>query len=546
MTTLLGRAAGAVRLAATICALFGLLFIMTGCGALSAMANPKVAWAIQDPAPMSVVVRRADAAEATAKQVDRILTATAASPDADWLKTVGPKPEDAAGEVKAIKSEPMYAKSHARVVPAEVWARTLGDIQSTGGSSPNLLAMISSDLGDAYSAIQAKTAEIADLNAQIEQEKAAKDAKDATDADKKEHDKNIDDLKKQVSKLEDEVDPLKKKFLDAAKTAAGKASADTRKAVGPVLVNLRQAVDDASIADGAAAVRYPLALKSLPDSVVEVVPVIVADIVEEQTGNRPIMNGFKPDVKLDGMDVKLTLNGLGPDDLGKLSLGDLTTETISRTKKWVIHAVTLIAAVSSTKDALSFEQDTLDALLDGFTASGWTKTAAATIPGGDDPKVASATAAKPHARKAASAAKTGVAEKQAAKAAAPATTTPSKTDKTEKTEKTEKTDKTTKTTKTTAGKPVADPPAAAQEPSETAEAPAPAPTPSWLASGLPAVCAEYAKAACDDPSLPTEIDRKQFCAGVHKRVNGFATKEADPGKTCTALLKDVTPQGRKH
>ena len=158
-------------------------------------------------------------------------------------------------------------------------------------------------------------------------------------------------------------------------------------------MNLRQAVDDASIADGAAAVRYPLALKSLPDSVTEVVPVFVADIVEEQTGHRPIMNGFKPDVKLDGMDVKLTLNGLSADDLGKLSLGDLTTETISRTKKRVIHAVTLIAAVSSTKDALSFEQDTLDALLEGFVANGWTRTAAATIPGGDDPKVASATAA---------------------------------------------------------------------------------------------------------------------------------------------------------
>jgi hypothetical protein len=512
------------------------------------MANPKVAWAIQDPAPMSVVVRRADAAEATAKQVDRILTATAASPDAEWLQAVGPKPEAAAGEVKALMGEPMYAKSHARVVPAEVWARTLGDIQSTGGSSPNLLAMISTDLGEAYAAIQAKTAEIADLNAQIEQEKTAKDAKDATDADKKEHDKTIDDLKKQVSKLEDEVDPLKKKFLEAAKTAAGKASGDTRKAVGPVLVNLRQAVDDASIADGAAAVRYPLALKSLPDSVLEVVPVIVADIVEEQTGNRPIMNGFKPDVKLDGMDVKLTLNGLSADDLGKLSLGDLTTEAISRTKKWVIHAVTLIAAVASTKDALSFEQDTLDALIGGFAAGGWTKTAAATVPGSDDPKVASATAAKPHSRKAAAAAKTaaapktGVAEAQAAKAAVPATTTPSKTEKTTA----KKADKPTAgSTKGAASKPDADAPAAAPEPSPTAEAPAPAVASSLLAAGMPAVCAQYATAACADPSLPPEIDRKQFCAGVYRRVNGFA-KDDDPGKACKALLKTMSSQARTH
>ncbi len=409
MTTFRRRAAGALRLAASTFALFGLLFVMTGCGALGAMANPKVAWAIQDPAPMSVVVRRADAAEATAKQVDRILTATPASPDADWLQKVGPKQEDAAGEVKAITTEPMYARSHARVVPAEVWARILGDIQSTGGSSPNLLAMISSDLGDTYATIQAKTADIADLEAQIEQEKAARDAKDATDADKKEHDENIDHLKKRVSDLEDEVDPLRKKFLEAAKDAAQKATASTRDAVGPALVNLRQAVEDASIADGAAAVRYPLALKTLPDSVMEIVPVIVADIVEEQTGKRPSMNGLKPDVKLDGTDVKLTLNGLSQDDLGTMSMGDLTTEAISRTKKWVGHALTIIAAVSSTKEALSFEEDTLDALLDGFTANGWKRTAAATIPGSDDPKVASATPAKPRPRKAPAAAKVGVA-----------------------------------------------------------------------------------------------------------------------------------------
>jgi prefoldin subunit 5 len=536
MSSFLGRAAAPLRLAASVCALVGLLFIMTGCGALGAMANPKVAWAIQDPAPMSVVVRRADAAEATAKQVDRILTATPASADADWLKTVGPKPEDAAGEVKAIKSEPMYAKSHARVVPAEVWARTLADIQSAKGSAPNVLALISSDLGDAYAAIAAKEADIADAKAQIEAEKTARDAKDVSDDEKKAHDKTIDELKANVSKLEDEVDPLRKKFLAAAKEAAQKAPASARDAVGPALVNLRQAVDDASIADGAAAVRYPLALKSLPDSVLEVVPVLVADIVEEQTGNRPIMKGFKPDVKLDGTDVKLTLNGLGPDDLGKLSLGDLTTETIARTKKWVIHAITLIAAVSSTKDALSFEQDTLDALLDGFAANGWKKTAAASIPGGEDPKVASAAAAKPHAHKAASAAKVaasaaklGVAETQAA---APATAPTAKAEKAEKTPKSAK-----KPVKTTTDDADTDAPAAAPAPSATVEA-APA---SQLAPGMPAVCAQYAAAACSDPSLPAEIDRKQFCAGVFTRVNGYA-KDGNPAKTCKALLKDVSPR----
>ncbi len=500
------------------------MLLMTGCGALGAMANPKVAWAIQDPAPMSVVVRRADAAEATARQVDRLLTATPASPGADWLRAVGPRPEDAAGEVKAIKGEPMYAKSRARVVPAEVWARTLADIQSTGGSSPNLLAMISGDLADAFATIAAKEADIADAKRQIELEKAARDAKDASDADKKAHDKTIDDLDKKISELEDEVDPLRKKFLAAAKDAAQKADASARDAVGPVLVNLLQAVDDASIADGAAAVRYPLALGSIPGSVMEVVPVILADIIEEQTGTRPSTDGLKPDVKLDGTDVKLSLNGLGRDDLGKMSLGDLTTEAISRTKKWVVHAITLFAAVSSTKEQLSFEEDTLDALLEGFAAGGWKKTAAATIPGGDDPKVASATPAKPHARKAPTPS-VGVAEAQPTHAAAPVTTAPSQTDK------------------ATTDRPAAEPAAAAPETIASPPAPAPARASSPLAAGMPPACAQYAKAACDDPSLPPEVDRKQFCAGVYRRVNGFA-QDADAATTCKALLKDVTPQRR--
>src|SRR5208337_4707243 len=103
----------------------GILFLMTGCGLLGAMANPKVAWAIQDPAPMTVVVRRADAADATAQQVDRLLTATPASPDSPWLKNVGPTPDYAAQDLKALTQDPLYMQSHARVVAAEVWLRTL-------------------------------------------------------------------------------------------------------------------------------------------------------------------------------------------------------------------------------------------------------------------------------------------------------------------------------------------------------------------------------------------------------------------------------------
>jgi hypothetical protein len=412
MTTFLGRAV-------LLCATVGMLFLMTGCGMLSAVANPKVAWAFNDPAPMTVVVRRADAAEATAKQVDRVLTATPVSPDADWLKNVGPKPEVAAGDMKALSQEPMYAQSHARVVAAEVWLRTLSDIKSDGGSSPNILSIVSSDLGDQYAAVLAKEQEVAALDAQITAEKEARDAKGVSDADKAAHDKNVDDLKKQKSAKEDEVDPLKKKFLASVKDAAAQTPADKRDAVAAALVNLRQAVDDASIADGAAALRYPMAMTSMVDSVKQMVPIYVADIIEEQTGHRPVLSGFKPDVSLDGTDVKITINGLSKDDLGKISVGDLTTQTIGRTKDWVVHTLGLLPAISSTKDHLNFEQDTLDALLDGFAKNGWKRVEAVQIPLATDPKVASATAKiRPHVKPAPKAPAIGVAAAQPATPAA--------------------------------------------------------------------------------------------------------------------------------
>jgi len=480
MTTWGRRAAGPLRAVGLVCAFFGLLSLMTGCGALGAMANPKVAWAINDPAPMSVVVRRADAAEATAKQVDRILTSTPVDPTSDWLKNVAPKPDDAAGELKALKDEPMYKASHARVVTAEVWNRTLPDVQSTDGASPNVLAMISSDLGDAYAAIAAKEADIADARAKIEAEKQARDAKGASDADKKEHDKAIDELKKTLSKLEDDVSPLRKKFLETAKAEASKAPPAARDAVGPALASLRQAVDDAAIANGAAAVRYPLALKSIPDSAKEMVPIVVADIVEEQTGHRPTLSGFHPDVKLDGTDIQVTINGLSPGDLGKLSLGDLTTQTLDRSKKWVVHVVTLLATVSSTQEQLSFEQDTLDALLDGFASGGWKRPDAPKLPGWDDAKVGAAVAKV--RRHVTASTKVGVAEAQGGKGT-----------------------KATKATRTTAARPAdtrkTDKPDASKKPAPKTTAasrtPAPAPKPATAPSSKPVAASPPPAAAPD-------------------------------------------------
>jgi hypothetical protein len=175
----------------------------TGCSALGAAANPKVAWAISDPAPMSVVVRRADAATATSKEVDRLLTATPANPDSDWIANVAPSKDDAKANVNTVGAMPMYAQTKARVVPAEVWVRTLPNLKCDSGQYPSLLAFVDPTLADAYAKIMAKKQEVADLKAEkLEEEKAA-DGKDVAADEKKTHQDKAAALDKQIDTEDD-------------------------------------------------------------------------------------------------------------------------------------------------------------------------------------------------------------------------------------------------------------------------------------------------------------------------------------------------------
>jgi hypothetical protein len=368
----------------------------TGCGAARAVANPKVAWALNDPAPMSVVVRRADAAEKTSLEVDRLLTATPANLDSDWIQDVGPSPDAAAAELKVVSAYSFYVESKARVVPSEVWIRTLSAVKSAKGKYKSLLAAIDSDLADKYEKIVQKKQELAGIKSLIVLEQGAIDddgtsaaspqrgqGKDATVGDKADHQKKKDDLQKMAEAADKEIGPLQTAFLQAAKDSAGKAAPEVREKLGVALVNLRQAVEDAQIANGAAALRYPMASTTVASSLKAVVPFIVADIIEEQTGKRPTLNKLVPDVGLDGTKVSLTLAGLEPSDIGKIKMPDLVTESVKRSTKWVAHAVTLLGAISSNTEALSFQADVLGAMVDGFAAGGWKVIVAAKIPGQD-------------------------------------------------------------------------------------------------------------------------------------------------------------------
>ena len=116
-----------------------------------------------------------------------------------------------------------------------------------------------------------------------------------------------------------------------------------------------------------------------------------AAYIEEKTGKRPNTAGLQPGVTMEGGKVAITLNGLSQADLGKTTLGDVTSEVASRTTKWVGRALGLLGTISATSDTLSFEKDVLDTLIDGFTSGGWKAPAAATIP--DAPVAGAAPAA---------------------------------------------------------------------------------------------------------------------------------------------------------
>lgn len=431
-------------------ALLGILLTFgTGCGAIAAAANPKVAWAVNDPAPMSVVVRRADVAENTAKEVDRLLTETPANDDSAWIGKIAPEKEEATRQLGELRQHDLYVGG-ARVVAAEVWAKSLHSIEQKkdkpdGAAAPqpaavaaspapppepqpvakkeakkeakkdakgnkkakvddkpseaakpaepapapapagapkytSLLAAVDKDLGAEWSVVIEKKRSMGDLKTDIAFLESQNDDKSTPEAQKKENKAAIKELEKQVDALENEANKLAKAFVPKAKVAAQKAPADVRDRVGPALVNLRQAVDDANIANGAAAIRYPMAASSILDSAQQMAKVYVADIIEEKTGKRPSTQSLQPGVTMEGGKVGVTLNGLSQSDMGKLNVGELTTEVAARTTKWVKRAMALMGTISTTKEVLNLEDDVLGALIDGFKSAGWAPPAPATIP----------------------------------------------------------------------------------------------------------------------------------------------------------------------
>jgi hypothetical protein len=358
----------------------------TGC----ALLNPGAAWAINDPASLPIVVRRADAASITSAEVNRLLTATPTGKDTDWTLKVSPDPKIAAADIKALQSDPEYMKTKARVVSSEIWIRTLPEVVSATGEHPNLLAAIDQGLADSYAAIVAKQAEIASIDTQIETEKAAANADGVSPADKKTHTDAVDALKKQEDEAEKAVDPLKKTFLGSVKDACAKLPPDDQKRYAPAVASLLDAVADANIANAAALIKYPVVIKTLPDALKTMVPMIAGDVIEEQTGARPVLANIKVKIDINGSNVTVGLDGLG--DVGALKPADVITETTKRSVHWFTHTLTLLGTIASTNESLGFEKEVLTQMQAAFAPAA-PAIVVVKIPAFDSPEVTAAVAA---------------------------------------------------------------------------------------------------------------------------------------------------------
>ena len=72
------------------------------------------------------------------------------------------------------------------------------------------------------------------------------------------------------------------------------------------------------------------------------------------------------------MTPQITINGLGPDDLGKLSIGELTSAVLDKTKKFVADAFALPSRVGRVGEMLTMEGKILNAIQDGLKTAGLT------------------------------------------------------------------------------------------------------------------------------------------------------------------------------
>lgn len=364
-----GRLLRAVPVALHVSAAALLGIGATGCGALSALTNPDAAWAFNEPAPMSVVVRRAELAHATAEQVERLMGQTRVDDDSKWIPETSLKKDEAQALLVSAGSNDTYGSAKGaklRVTVAEAYVARFSSICSDEDQHPSLLAATSPKLQSSYEAIAKIQDDIGNINSKIGDIDKALNKDGIADAEKEKLEKQKEDLEGQIEKLEDSYEPKVEAFVTLVREESGKLDETKKKTIGVAVVNMRRAVKEAKNNNSVALLRYPMALPGLTGELEPTAKRVVADVIEEKVGKRPDMTSLKPEVKLEGGDVKLTLNGLTPSELASLSPDELIEESTMRIGGYVGRVMVLLAYADQTQRILDFQEKVLDAWLEGM------------------------------------------------------------------------------------------------------------------------------------------------------------------------------------
>jgi hypothetical protein len=337
------------------------------------VGRPSTALKAVEGAGLGVVVRRAEASSEVAAHVDRLLVETPVGKDASWPAQLLITREGADRILTEASKSGTYANQPAEVMPVEVWARVLSEATSSEGEHASLMKRISTEMAVEYADVAKKN------EAFLSRREAATKAEEDLDQRKgalaetelASEKAKVDRMDEQADAAEKAFEEAKAAFVEKVRTCAGKVPKDVRDETGKVLVRLREAVEDADKAIGAALVRYPLAAPSLLGDAQTQAKVFLADVIEEKSGKRPDTSSIQPSIELDGLTPKIGINGLTSKELGSLNMGEVTSETAARTSAWVSKALTLMAWAPSTASTLGYQASVLDAILDGFEEAGW-------------------------------------------------------------------------------------------------------------------------------------------------------------------------------
>ena len=349
------------------------------------LATSDATWAVKENAPLTVVVHRAQAAEATAAEVERLLTATAADTQSAWPAALALAPVFTTSTLQSFKLHPHYEGKTFQVVHALVWADALAQVRAGGGESRSLLTAVSPELSTGYETISVQLDSIKQMDAEHDQIEEAIKRSDIAESERQMLTTKSQVLAVKTSEASDAIAPMREAYAAACAAAAAKVSPALQVQYGVALVNLRQAVSDATTANQAAFLGYPMAIArfvtggvgELKDDLIEATKAIASDYVYERTGKRVSMAPFNYSVGYENGRVTLSINGLTPADIGSVTLTDLTTETLRRAQKFATDAVALVVVTNDTRKRLEFEASVLDGILAGFEQSGYKRPLAA-------------------------------------------------------------------------------------------------------------------------------------------------------------------------